>query len=243
MRVVAFSDIHGDLESFKKAINFIRGLDNITYILIAGDISDWRGPEHADEVYKNLVKMFQLLEKLNIKYFFVLGNWDTFFTMDFIESTKMKLNPVLLFQTILKEAKAKKGVLLRGSYVYELNQYVKLTTDPKLVNKKTIFLTHAYPKPITNVLMHIEGHWGLYAQLNGNYLNLGFLHGGREKLTGLVWTIELEKDKVTKIQWYDLGGMLKEYVCPFHRNEGLFIIPSNWKKCPVCYKPERARFS
>jgi len=243
MRIVAFSDVHGNLQSFRKAIGFIDKLDNFDYVFIAGDIADNPCPERVDEAYENLLKMFKLMDGLGKPYFFILGNWECFFKEAFNKSRKTKIDTRSLFRKILKEEKAKNGVLLDKNRIYQLDPYVKITTDPRLVNQKTIFLIHAYPSPMLNALLHIEGHWGLYAQLKENYINLGFLHGGREELTGIVWTIELEKDEIMKIQWHDLGGKMREYTCPYHREEGLFVIPYNWRKCPVCYKPERARFS
>jgi len=243
IKIAVFSDVHGNLQSFRKAIEFIEKLNDLDYIFIAGDIADDPSPENVDDAYENLLIMFKLIERLDRKYFFVLGNWDCFFKEKFVESRKIKIDTPSLFRKILKEVKARNGVLLERNHVYQLDFYVKITTDPKLVNQKTIFLKHAHPLPMSNALLHIEGHWGLYAQLKGNYINLGFLHGGKEELTGIVWTIELERDKIMKIKWHDLGGKMREYICPFHKEEGLYIIPYNWRKCPVCYKKERARFS
>ncbi|MEM2562130.1 MAG: metallophosphoesterase, partial [Candidatus Bathyarchaeia archaeon] len=203
IKIVAFSDIHGNVDAFKETVNFIKTLKGVDYILIAGDIADWPGPEEAERAFKDLVKMFKLLEELGIKYFFVLGNWDIFFVMDLLEARNLNLDRIskeaeLIFQEILRQAGSKNGVLLDKSVVYMLNKDIKLTSNPLLVNGKTIFLVHAYRTVRSDALLHIEGHWGLYAQLNKpkNYLNLGFIYGGREGLKGCLWEIIIKDVKV-----------------------------------------------
>jgi len=42
---------------------------------------------------------------------------------------------------------------------------------------------------------------------------------------------------------YELLGNLKEIVCPYHAEEGAFIVPKFWKRCPVCYDQENSKFS
>lgn len=251
IRIVAFSDIHGNLDAFKETVKFIKErLKDADYILIAGDIVDWPGPEKAEEAFKNLVEIFRLLEELNIKYFFVLGNWDVFFVMDLMEARNLKLQASkeeateLIFREILRQIGSKNGTLLDKSKVYMLSENVKLTSNPDLIDSKTIFLTHAHEVVRSDALLHVEGHWGLYAQLNRpkNYLNLGFIHGGREGIIGCLWEIIIKDARIVEIKWHNLGCALKELYCPVHKEEGLFIIPSNWKKCPVCYRPGRARF-
>jgi hypothetical protein len=40
--------------------------------------------------------------------------------------------------------------------------------------------------------------------------------------------------------YLNLGGKLKDFSCPDHREEGIFYIPFYWKKCPICYDPREA---
>jgi len=108
MRFVAFSDVHGNLESFKRAIDFIKELNDFSFILIAGDIADWPSPENVDESYENLLTMFELLERLDKRYFFVLGNWDYFFKEAFEKSRKKKIDLTSLFRMIFKRGKSEK---------------------------------------------------------------------------------------------------------------------------------------
>ncbi|MEM0328546.1 MAG: metallophosphoesterase [Zestosphaera sp.] len=259
IKIVAFSDIHGNVDAFKETVNFIRTLKGVDYILIAGDIADWPGPEEAERAFRDLVKMFRLLEELNIKYFFVLGNWDIFFVEDLLNARNLNLHRISIeeelkeadsiFREILRQADSKNGVLLDKSAVHMLNKDIKLTSNPALVDSKTIFLIHAYKTVRSDALLHIEGHWGLYAQLNKskNYLNLGFIYGGGYRgykgLKGCLWEIIIKDVKVAEIKWHNLGGALREFYCPIHKEEGLFIIPSHWKECPICHNPQRARFT
>lgn len=126
IKIVAFSDIHGNVDAFKETVNFIKTLEDVDYILIAGDIADWPGSEEAERAFKDLVKMFKILEELGIKYFFVLGNQDIFFAMDLLEARNLNLDQIskeaeLIFQEILRQAGSKNGVLLDKSEVHMLN--------------------------------------------------------------------------------------------------------------------------
>jgi len=244
MKIVAFSDIHGNLKSFEMAMRYIKKMRGVSAILIAGDIADFT-TENLQKAYDDITKMFCLLEKLNIKYYFVLGNWDIFFVMNLEKARKRSIKAEELYRGILKKIKAKNGTLLLKDQVFKLDEKINITANKSLARDDTILLIHADRDTFSNSLLHVEGHWGLFGQVNldKHYLNLGFLHGGKEELTGCIWEINIEGKKVRSVIWHDIGGNLKEYICPEHKNEGLFVIPSTWKKCPVCYRPERARFS
>ena len=243
-KIVAFSDVHGNTKSFEEGVNYIKKMKDVSAIMIAGDLADYTN-DNPEAAFNDLVKMFQSLEKLKIEYYFVLGNWDMFFILGLEKTKGEQLDPEEIFQGILKKAKAIRGTLILRNKVYKLNEKINITSDRKLVNRNTIYLVHADKNIISDAFLHVEGHWGLFGQINldKHYLNLGFLHGGKEELTGCIWEINIEGDKVRNVIWHNIGRNLKEITCSEHKKEGLFVIPSSWKKCPVCYRPERARFS
>ena len=87
-------------------------------------------------------------------------------------------------------------------------------------------------------LLHLEGHVH-YGQFRNHYLNLGFLyrddlHGGRP-LVGCIWVIDVYPGPRVEYRYVDLEGNLKEVRCPVHSEEGTFLVPRYWRRCPLCY--------
>jgi hypothetical protein len=64
---------------------------------------------------------------------------------------------------------------------------------------------------------------------------------GTESLLGGIWEIDITNDKII-IEFLDFGNNLRELICPYHREEGMFYIPKYWRKCPVCYDIKNAKF-
>jgi len=58
-------------------------------------------------------------------------------------------------------------------------------------------------------------------------------------MIGCYWKLTL-RGLTSSAKFFNLGGELKDYLCPNHPQEGVFYIPHYWKKCPICYNPEEA---
>jgi len=58
-------------------------------------------------------------------------------------------------------------------------------------------------------------------------------------MIGCYWKLAL-RGPTFSAKFFNLGGELKDYVCPNHPQEGVFYIPQYWKKCPICYNPDEA---
>ncbi len=254
MRVLAFSDLHGNIDVLKMFAKRIEG-GSFDYLLIAGDLTNADLIGDLEIVLKQMSEIFQVIESLEIPYYFV---WGIPFRESIIANllmlekeagngSRLKVYSRKGFKYLLRIkgemesliSSLKYGKWLRQDMVEKLGKY-KITSNPALVDGKTVLLTHYYRK-LTNALIQIEGHVH-YGQRLGNYLNLGFLYRddshGADPLIGCYWVLKFEKTGVD-VDWVDMGGNLKEYRCPRHPEEGVFYIPVNWRKCPVCYNPGR----
>jgi len=135
--------------------------------------------------------------------------------------------------------------VVRDSIEFSDEPELYVTNDYTQIDEKTVYITHYRPEVFSDALLHLEGHVH-YGQFKDNYFNLGFayrddLHGS-EPLEGLIWFFEINRDYKVSF-YYELLGDLKEIVCPYHAEEGTFIVPNFWRKCPVCYDPENSKFS
>lgn len=117
-----------------------------------------------------------------------------------------------------------------------------LTSSPKRLPKNAIFLQHHYRKIMPKALIQLDGHLH-FGQHVLNYLNLGFLYRDAahraSPMVGCYWKLNFEGTNV-EVNFRNLGGKLKEFICPNHPQEGKFYIPNYWKKCPICYEPTEA---
>lgn len=249
MKFIAFSDVHGSVESLRNAEQFIRRQNDIDSIVIAGDFASINYDESNEGgILKEEIKtkkMFEMLEGLGIKYYFVWGNRDFFFFMD--KSTK-DLSPKQVAKKFLGELNLQYGICLnekRNELLPFLEKF-KITGNPSRVDENTIYLTHWQKNVQSNALLHLEGHVH-YGQLKDNYVNLCFLyrdslHGADELLGGL-WVIKLSETRDLSIEFINLGGKVKIIACPIHSNEGNFYVPYFWRKCPVYYDENNVKFS
>ena len=268
MRILCFSDLHGQIEALKLLIKDAK-TQEFDVILIAGDLTnaDLESPRMR---VKHARIVFDLLEGLKIPYYFVWG-------LPFRESSiahalrlwrkkdeyaevSEKGDRVFLVKgksrgTVskwsLRIGEQMESLLSALSYGKCLNDIesekldpYKLTCNPKLVDRNTIFLAHCYRKPLP-ALIQLDGHVH-YGQRCKNYINLGFLFRdavhNAPSIVGCYWILEFHGYEVST-QWIDLGRKLKEYTCPVHSEEGVFYIPQYWRKCPVCFDEKNAIFS
>jgi predicted phosphodiesterase len=239
MKLIAFSDIHGSVTALENASQYIQRQNHVDAIIIAGDFASINYDKTEQDILKEDHKiscMFSLLEDLNIPYYFVWGNRDTFhfFYMMTIQQEWVSHH----------EDDLRNGTLLTNTAVFPLNPY-QITSNPQCVDERTLFVTHYQEHVEWNALLHLEGHVH-YGQYQKNYLNLGFLfrdslHGAQQLLGGL-WEIELSTNHVENVEYVDFGGNIKQLLCPYHPEEGIFYIPRFWRKCPVCFDEDNAKF-
>jgi 3',5'-cyclic AMP phosphodiesterase CpdA len=245
MKIIAFSDIHGSVEAIEKAMEYIKNRENIELIIIAGDFAsiNYDNSENDAVFYEEqkIRKIFNLIENVNLKYYFVWGNRDSFFFMDLPPHNMSPKNVGIKF---LESLNLKNGTCIyKFKWLPFLEKY-RITANPRFVDDRTIYVTHWQKDVQTNALLHLEGHVH-YGQLKDNYVNLCFLFRdslhGAESLLGGIWEIDIT-DENLNIEFIDLGNNVREMICPNHREEGIFYIPKYWRNCPVCYDITNAKF-
>jgi len=239
MRILAFSDLHGNaptLEMLRKNIED----KSFDYMLVAGDLTNADLISPFSRVYQ-VKEIFSIMESFEIPYYFVWGvpfrEGSLAITLQIPEITgDASTREIKRFLSSLKFGKH-----LRRDRPVMLGEYL-LTSDPKNISDNTIFLNHHYREIIPQALIQIDGHIH-YGQHVCNYLNLGFLYRDvahrAQPMVGCYWELTLENQKVS-VNFVNLGGQLKEYNCSVHSKEGTFYIPYYWKKCPVCFDSENA---
>jgi predicted phosphodiesterase len=265
LRLLAFSDLHGGVTALKGILRdaYDVGFD---YILISGDITDLDASfDEGESALKRTEEIFNTLEQYDVPYYFVWGNWDL--TISFLRGIRYRKDEGWRMDRNLNEVRffndngrveyrvprplyeySLKVIELLESLRYarpldiidsaELGEF-KLTSNHKLVDGRTIFLTHVYGKR-TEAYLHLEGH-NHFGRVCGNYINLGFAYRWRSQEEGEVgcyWLIDLP-DKCSeppKITWINYGGNMREVRCSKHLHQGVFYIPYYWNGCPVCYK-------
>ncbi|MFX0210138.1 MAG: metallophosphoesterase [Candidatus Hodarchaeota archaeon] len=245
MKVMAFSDIHGSVEAIEEAVGYIKDREDIESIIIAGDFAsinyDSRKNDAVFYEEEKIRKIFHLIEKIGVKYYFVWGNRDSFFFMDLPPHYMSPKNTGIKF---LESLNLKNGKCLHQYKWLPISEKFRITTDPKFVDDRTIYVTHWQKGIQTNALLHLEGHVH-YGQVKDNYVNLCFLFRdslhGAESLLGGIWEIDVNYENLN-IEFIDLGNNVREIICPNHREEGVFYIPKYWRKCPVCYDITNAKF-
>ena len=118
-----------------------------------------------------------------------------------------------------------------------------ISSDKKLVDEKTIYLTHYDNTFVKKSLLQISGHvhWGVYYK---NYLNLGFLYRAEEHgappLLGCYWEIDIDQSYNVNLKWCNLDGM-KEFRCSIHGEANIYT-PYYWRKCPFCFNKKDTEF-
>jgi len=245
MKIIAFSDIHGSVEAMEKAARYVKNRENIESMIIAGDFASINYDSNNENAVlheeQKIRKIFDLIENIGIEYYFVWGNRDSFFFMDL---PPYNMSPKNRANKFLESLNLQNGEYLNQNEQLLLIEKYKITSDPRFVDDKTIYVTHWQKDVEKNALLHLEGHVH-FGQLKDNYLNLCFLFRdslhGAESLLGGIWEIDLTNENIN-FEFLDLGNNLRELICPYHREEGVFYIPKYWRKCPVCYDIKNAKF-
>jgi len=271
LKLLAFSDSHGDVEALKKMFKSVED-ESFDYILIAGDLTgiDVEEPEVA---VKQAREIFDILEGFELPYYFVWGMRFRESCLFFAHRASKKAEEWTVERKdeqvrIMSEPGTRGRISVKFGCEMSVEKYeaaveileivsalrfgrlvdgfdrvnlgdLTLTSNPDLVDEKTILMIHRYRKP-TEALLQLEGHVH-HGQLCRNYLNLGFVSRD-DGLLGCCWLIDLSEGRPS-IKWVNFGGRMKEMTCPTHQDEGVFYVPDYWKKCPVCYDPKNAIFS
>jgi predicted phosphodiesterase len=212
MKILAFSDIHGEIGAVKALVKAVRGK---TYdaIIFCGDFASF---SDAQAVYEEIMEQIQ---KIGAPCYYVFGNRDRSFDPFGIG---LCIDPEATFPTHLSDQKV------------EIGEGISITSNPSLIDEKTIFISHLTGTHQKDALLHIEGHVH-YGIVYKNYINTGFLfrddfHDEPPGL-GCYWEINIENGKI-EIEWVNLG-IMKPIDCKVHK-DFIFFVPDEWNICPFC---------
>jgi len=239
LKILAFSDIHGNLGALRALKGNIS--EDYDLMIIPGDLTNAFFASSFNAMVKQFKAVLSSLESFGIKYLFTLGNRDypLFGDESLPEQEAKDRNRALM--EILQS--------LSNGFMLEMAPSVDIgglkVTSRKDLASGAVYMTHYDKGVASDALIHVEGHTHA-GQRNGNYLNLAFLYRdgthGSSPLLGCYWTLEISNGRV-EIRWHNLGGKMKEFECPVHAAEGKFYVPFYFRKCPVCYNKESAKFS
>jgi predicted phosphodiesterase len=269
MLIMAFSDLHGDISTLKLLREKTKD-DNYDCILIAGDLTnaDFLKLSEAVQQVKDIFTILEGF-KIPYYYVWgapfregnleavlrLIANLDQYkveeneerlvFERDNgthgeqITLPKSGLQKFKELNTFLDSLKF--GNHLKPEKSIKLGKYL-LTSSPQKVSENTIFMRHHYRRIIPEALIQLDGH--LHdGQRVSNYLNLGFLYRdafhNAQPMIGCYWNLVLNGSQVS-VEFINLGGKLKEFVCPTHPEQGTFFLPFYRKRCQVCCEPEKA---
>lgn len=212
MKILAFSDIHGNVAAVKAMVKAVRG-KSYDAIIFCGDFASFVDIQRAYE------KIMEELQKIGSPCYYVFGNRDREFDPFGIG---ICVSPEPKFPTFLDNQKV------------EIGEGISITANPELVDEKTIFISHLTSNHLKNALLHIEGHVH-YGIVYKNYINLGFLYRDdfHDEPPGLgcFWEITIKDGKID-IEWNRLG-IMKPIECKVHK-DFLFFVPTEWTMCPFC---------
>jgi len=242
--VLVLGDIHGGVDSVRKVVTEVKRTD-LAAVLCTGDFASISIADAVQDL-ELVAKVFEYLASLGVDVVYTWGNRD-----------------LLLFERVIKlgsveqrkRARELIEYMLSFSNVYEAPNRDRLclkslglciTSNPQLIDSKTILLTHYVSEAYEDAFLHIEGHVH-YGQIHGRYINAGFVYRddmhGAKPMEGMYMVIDIEGTELRGLEVKLLSDDLKFYSCPHHPDEGLFIIPKWWRKCPVCYDISRAKFT
>jgi predicted MPP superfamily phosphohydrolase len=264
MRILAFSDLHGNAATIELLRERVKN-ESFDYILVAGDLTNADLIPPAERV-QQLKEIFAIMETFEIPYFYVWGLPFRESTLQFLQEEYSVIENEDRVTLAVKGGKfdnwmvemhpkgwnhfkemdeflstLKFGKHLRHGEIIKIGNYNVAATQENLP-ERTILLKHSYRKIVPNALLQLDGHLH-FGQRYQNYLNLGFLYRddahNAQAMVGCYWVLELEGSAVSTT-FVNLGGKLKEFSCPEHPNEGTFYIPFFWRKCPVCFEPTKS---
>ena len=212
MKILAFSDIHGEVGAVKALVKKLRG-KKYDAIIFCGDFASF---SDAQEVYEKVMKE---IKKIGAPCYYVFGNRDRSFDPFGIG---ICAEPEATFPTHLSDQRV------------EIGEGIFITANPALIDEKTIFISHLTSTHQKEALLHIEGHVH-YGIVYKNYINLGFLYRDdfHDEPTGLgcFWDITIKGDKV-EVEWNRLD-IMKPIECKVHK-DFIFFVPTEWMVCPFC---------
>jgi len=214
MRILAFSDLHGNASVLELLRKKVEG-KNYDYMLIAGDLTNADLIPPSLRVYQ-VKEIFSILEGFGIPYYFVWG--EPFRESSILHAIQMKNPQNYLVREIKRFLSSLKfGKHLKEDGPMKIGKYL-LTSNPRKIDDNTIFLKHHYREIIPAAVIQLDGHIH-YGQRVSNYLNLGFLFRdaahGADPIVGCNWELTFENRKVS-VNFVDLGGRLKQCNCPNH---------------------------
>ena len=221
MKILAFSDIHGNVDAVKKLVTETESKE-YDLIIFGGDFTNswFDGPEIGQQQMEEVIAVIETLDR---PFYFVLGNRDIFFECNY-------------------------GYNI-GDNDQKIGEYI-LTNNSTNLNKQKILVTHILEENFmnhqANSLLYLYGHDHI-GRIYKNYIDLGFLyrgtkaHGAREAGYGCYWFIEINNGKVTvENNCWDL----RESTCDKHPNQGIFYIPYYYRRnCMLCYDEKRNRLN
>jgi len=271
LKLLAFSDLHGDVEALKRMFESVEG-ESLGCILIGGDLTGF-DVEQPDDSINHAKQVFEVLESYEAPYYFVWGFpfresglYFTYHVFRRFNGWKIEEKGDLVsivgdvrsgdrrftrFRCNLPRERFEAAVEILE--IISALKFGKVLHDFDRVRLGDYFLT-SYPELVDEKAILLIHHYQKptkallqleghvhYGQLCHNYLNLGFVSRD-DGLLGCCWLIDFSEGRPS-IKWVNFGGKMREMTCPIHRDEGTFYIPSYWKKCPVCYDPRNAVFS
>ena len=246
MYLAILGDIHGGLDTLRKAISYLANID-LDLILCTGDYIESFSADVSQSL-EILFKIFDYLNSLDRVIAYTWGDADLVLFNTITHSSNVELNHHNLNRILNYILNMRKTFEAPRKNRLCLENRLCITSNPNYVNSKTILLIHYMHTVARNPLLHIEGHTH-YAQIKDNYINAGFIYckdsNSGKVLNELVIIVELDEMNyiVKNVAYRFLDIVLKEYTCFLHREEGVFIIPKWWKRCPVCMNPLYAKFS
>jgi hypothetical protein len=230
---------------------------NVEAFIFAGDIASLTSKPSSIKELENegrlIRKLLLEVEKLNVPFYFVLGNRDE------ILLELLKKSGSHLFDELLEIIQMSYFLRFVGNKKFKVNENVFITGDIHHTNKQTILLTHEPPlvelvardvvkreiedfEQIQEIKKHVflyfVGHTH-YGHIWENYFNLGFVHRddlhGSKDLWGFYWLFEIENRilRTFEIKFIEKNTRIRRFTCEKHKQYGEWII--HWRKCPICY--------
>lgn len=201
MRLLCFSDIHGNVAAVQRLIKDVRTRKaHYDAVIVAGDLTNFSVTGNMPQSQQALDSILQALgdEFDNVKY--VPGNRD-------FHGRGKKCRSLLHYTDMLIEPGKK----------YYIGQRMPITTTPELADDTTIFVHHSNVISegrfkrrsliCKDTLLHIAGHTHT-GIVSGNYLNTGFLYrdssNGAEPMIGGYFDVEITKNKL-QADFHPLG--------------------------------------
>ena len=212
MKILAFSDVHGEVRAVRELARIVKGR-KYDAVIFAGDFASFYDVQVAYE------RIMREIVKIGAPCFYVFGNRDRMFDPFGIG---ISVEPEATFPTLLTDQKV------------EIGEGISITANPDLIDEKTIFLAHLTNTHRKNALLHIEGHVH-YGIVYKNYVNLGFLYRddfhAEKPGPGCYWEITIGNGEI-KIEWTNIG-LMKPIECKAHK-DFRFFVPEEWNMCPFC---------